>query len=314
MKQETTEQNIVRIEPERALPPSVDFMLLGRCNLNCDFCFGPQHEIPPMETGFAIGIINKLADNGVEQVVFTGGEPTLITDLPIIIQAAKDRNLTTVLSTNGIMLERDEDLLDKIAPNLDWIALPLEADTAEVNASMRTGFTKDAGIRQFDAVLKLIPQIRERYPSLGIKLGTVVSMRNSESIVGIPNMLSAYGAIPDTWKLYQISPSEYGKVNYERLKIDDEQFERLYSEASRRAAELGFPNITKYTNNERPGKYLFINPLGDALVVHPDTNDYYRIGNMLSGFDSASRAWKDYVKTDLLSQNFQATYPQLEKK
>src|SRR5665811_862736 len=127
MKEKTNIKNVA--EMETRLPSSVDFMLLGSCDLKCSFCFGPQHEMPAIQNDKAISIVNKLASNGVERVVFTGGEPTLIDGLPDILKAAKDRGLTTVLSTNGILLASNEELLDKIAPNLDWIALPLEGDT-----------------------------------------------------------------------------------------------------------------------------------------------------------------------------------------
>jgi len=298
---------------ERRFPSSVDFMLLGTCNLKCSFCFGPQHEIPAMQADVAIGIINELASNGVERVIFTGGEPTLIKDLPAILQAAKSRDLTTVLSTNGMLMASNDELLHDIASNLDWIALPLEADTPEVNAKMRIGFTPDAGLKQFEDVLSLIPKIRERYPGLGIKLGTVVAQPNLNNIAGIPDLLASRNAIPDTWKLYQISPSEYGKINYASLQVSDEEFERVYKEAEKRALRVGVPNVTKYTNQERPGKYLFINPRGDVLIVHPESNDYYPVGNIIANFNEVANNWGVYVRNDILTANFDTTYPRSRK-
>lgn len=310
MTKETEIKSTNDVEMEKKFPSSVDFMLLGTCNLKCNFCFGPNHEIPAMRTDFAVDVIDKLSRNGVESIVFTGGEPTLIKDLPVILSAAKNRNLATVLSTNGLTLASKEELLDEIAPHLDWIALPLEADTPEVNADMRVGFTPDAGIKHFDAVLGLIPRIRERYPDLKIKLGTVVAQPNSDHVAGIPDLLVSRGATPDTWKLYQVSPSEYGKLNYSNLEISDEEFERVYEEARARAIEAGIPNVQKYTNRERPGKYLFINPRGDALTVHPDTNDYFLIGNVLTGFNEVANKLRSHININALTTNFGRTYPQ----
>lgn len=298
-------------DAEIKFPSSVDFMLLGTCNLKCSFCFGPQHEIPAMQTEVAIETINKLASNGVERIVFTGGEPTLIEDLPAILQGARSKGLITVLSTNGMLMASNDELLHDIASNLDWIALPLEADTPEGNAKMRIGFTPDAGLRHFEDVLSLIPKIRERYPRLGIKLGTVVAQPNLNNITGIPDLLASRNATPDTWKLYQVSPSEYGKINYASLQISDGEFERVYKEAEKRALKVGIPNVTKYTNQERPGKYLFINPHGGVLIVHPESNDYYPIGNILTNFNEVANNWRSYVKNDVLTANFDATYPLL---
>lgn len=307
MKEKTNIKNVAEIETR--FPTSVDFMLLGSCDLKCSFCFGPQHEMPAIQTDKAINIVNKLASNGVERVVFTGGEPTLIDDLPDILKAAKDRGLTTVLSTNGILLASNGELLDKIAPSLNWIALPLEGDTSEINGAMRTGFEDDAGVKHFETVLNLIPKIKEKYPELRIKLGTVVTKQNIDHVTGIPNLLAARKAIPDTWKLYQFSPSEYGKINYSSLEISDEEFEMVYEQARERALQAGIPNIAKHTNTERPGKHLFINPKGDALTVHSDTNDYFPIGNILSNFNEVANRWKSYTNNDVLTANFESTYP-----
>lgn len=297
----------VEAEKNISFPQSVDFMLTGRCNLRCDFCFGPKHEIPPIKTNLAIDVINKLADNGVESVVFTGGEPTLVKDLPKILSFAKDRKLFTVLSTNGIPLSLNKNLLDEVVPNLDWIALPLEADNSKLNEFMRPAPDGNKA-DQFGSVLSLIPEIKEKYPNVKIKLGTVVTSKNINGIFGIPEMLSGFRAIPDTWKLYQISPSEYGKKNYESLRVSDEEFDKVYSNARLAALSVGIPNIVKYTNAERPGKYLFINPLGNALTIDPETNDYHMLGNFLEDFEKVKSQFGRFIDKNRLKNNFNFTY------
>jgi len=306
----STESKItINPDVEKKLPSSVDFMLLGKCNLDCSFCFGPQHEMPAIKTDLAIQTIKKLALNGVESVVFTGGEPTLINDLPKIIEAAKSAGLTTVLSTNGLLLEKNDILLNDIVKDLDWISLPLDADLPKINEKMRTGLTAEAGTKIFDAVLNLIPKIKDKYPKLGIKLGTVVAQPNLNNIVGIPELLASKNATPTIWKLYQISPSGYGKINYDSLRISEEQFEEVFAKAKESALKNNINFITKHTNADRPGRNLFINPKGDALVVRNYSNNYYRIGNFLNDFDGLVDKCKSYVNKDLVRENFETTYP-----
>lgn len=290
------------------LPTSVDFMLLGSCNLRCPFCFGPKHEMPPMETYLVKEIIHGLKKNGVKRIVFTGGEPTLIKDLPIILSEAKNYGLTTILSTNGLLLSSGG-LLERTAPFLDWIALTLDGDRPKVNATMRIGLRPEDGIKHFEAFFKLVPIIRKKYPHLKIKLGTVVGLPNLKHIIGIPQLLSSQKVFPDTWKLYQVSPSEYAKINYSWLKIADEEFERIYKRAKQEALKFGIKNVVKYTNKKRPGKYLFINPRGEVLIVHPTTCDYYSIGNILSNLNGVLEKWRLYVNNQLLTKNFEETYP-----
>lgn len=297
------------IEQASALPSSVDFMLLGGCNLNCPFCFGPQHELPAMKTDSVIETVQKLATNGVERIVFTGGEPTLINDLPNILTVAKNSGLTTVLSTNGILLSSNDNLLRKVAPLLDWLALPLEGDSPEANANLRIGFKTNAGVEHFKAIVKLIPKVRKEYPNLKVKLGTVVAQPNIDSIEGIPEVLASHQAIPDTWKLYQISPSEYGKINFGRLRVTDEEYEEISMRAEKKASQVGIANFVRYTNKERPGKYMFINPEGEVLIISQEENDYTSIGNVLDDFAGVTKNWGAYVNKDSLRKNFEMTYP-----
>lgn len=296
-------------EIKKELPSSVDFMLLGTCNLKCDFCFGPQHEVPAIKKNDAINIIGKLANSGVEKIVFTGGEPTLIRDLPEILSETKDRGLVTVLSTNGLLLSSREGLFDKILPYLDWIALPLDGSTREVNERMRIGEGGSDKMEHFSTVLSLIPKIKKEYPEVKIKLGTVVTKQNLQDIAGIPDLLHTLDALPDTWKLYQISPSEYGRQNYNDLQVNDEDFRKVFNESRKNALRVGITNVAEYTNSERPGKYLFVNPVGIALVVDPITNDYLPIGSMLHDFDRVSSKWKSHVNMKKLADNFDRTYP-----
>lgn len=295
-------------------PTSVDFMLLGSCNLKCPFCFGPKHETPPIKTDKAVKILDKLASNGVEKIVFTGGEPTLINDLPFILLAAKRMNFTTVLSTNGLLLASNKKLLDKIALELNWIALPLDSSTQEGNGPMRVGIEANLGIKHFKAVIGLIRTIRENYPDLKIKLGTVLTQLNLEHIENIPDLLVSRNAVPDTWKLYQISPSEYGKANYPSLKIEDKEFRDVYERSQAKALKVGIPNVVKYTNEDRAGKYFFINPKGDVMVIHPRTNDYYQIGNIMKNFKTVTKEWNIHINAQALSENFDTTYPNIPAK
>lgn len=296
------------VSRKETLPSSVDFMLLGQCNLRCSFCFGPQHEIPAMETGKVKSIIQAFSRNGVERVVFTGGEPTLIRDLPEILSEAKKVGLFTVLSTNGLKLDSDPSLLEKLVPSLDWIALSLDGSTSEVNAKMRVGLTPEIGLRHFGAVLRVVQRIRTDYPQLKIKIGTVVAKPNLRDVHNIPFSLRDHAAIPDTWKLYQISPSEYGKINYSELEISDDEFEGAFVKARENAREVEIKNVAKYTNAARPGKYLFINPLGEALIVDPENNDYRSIGNILNTPKKVLTGWQIYIDQNLLSKNFEDTY------
>lgn len=292
---------------EKKLPTSIDFMLTGACELCCSFCYGPRHEMPTMKTEHVVALLDNFLKNGVKQVVFTGGEPVLIPDLPVILTETKKRGLTIVLSTNGLKLANDNDLFRQIVPIIDWLGLPLDGDTPEVNNIIMRRTPK---IDHFRSVLKLMQRLSaEKQPKPKIKIGTVVAEPNAQHIIHIPDVLVEYGIKPQTWKLYQVSPSEYGQINYSQLKIDDDQFEAIFTKAKKRALELGIHNVIKYSNRTRAGKYLFINPLGEALIIDPKNNDYLSIGNLLNNLDDVLNNWQKYVDQGSLTANFEETYP-----
>lgn len=281
----------------KKLPSSVDFQILGQCNLECPFCFGPRHEIPAMPLDRAISVLGVLRDLGVSRIVFTGGEPTLFGELPRLLASAKSLGMVTVLNSNGLLLRRR---IHDIAPHLDWLSLPLDGATSATNALMRRG-----NPRHFEEILDLIPKIQTDYPDLSLKLGTVVTRLNLSEAADILNVVTQAGGRPSTWKLYQISPSSYGKDNYDSLQVSQEDFERV-AESARMMAQACGVTFVKYTNLRRNGQYLFIDPRGNVLVVVDD--DYKKIGNVFEDIDSVVDTWASYATEEKIRQNFDETF------
>ncbi len=278
------------------LPYSVDFRPIGACNLDCPFCFGPRHELPTMKATPIFQVLDFIVAHGTKSVVISGGEPTLIKELPRILSYLRSNGIKTILSTNGLLLERR---INEIAPLLDWVALPLDASLSSVNQIMRVGHP-----RHFELVLHLLSLIRSNYPVLKIKLGTVVTKLNKDYVTNIPQILSA-DALPNIWKLYQVSYSNYGKDNREILYISDEDFESVVQGAKLHAEKIGLP-ITVYRNSERNGKYLFFDPNGNAVVI--DGNDEVVIGNILTTPQEVLKAWPIYIDESRLQENIETTY------
>lgn len=82
---------------------SICFLTTYRCNAKCDFCeCGPERH-----DRLELSEMKRIIDQGVEigtvgQVVFSGGEPTLLgDDLYAIIQYASGKGLFTRIVTNG---------------------------------------------------------------------------------------------------------------------------------------------------------------------------------------------------------------------
>lgn len=281
----------------KSLPSVIDLRILGACNLQCPFCFGPRHKLGPASTTSLLDVIAKLPVYGVQSIVVTGGEPVLVRELPLLLKTAKQLGLKTVLSTNGILFR--EKIAD-IAPYLDWIGLPLDGDCKEINQKMRVGDPQ-----HYETILELIPLIRQKYPQLRIKLGTVVCAINKHHVTGIPDVVSDIRR-PDIWKLYEIAYSSYGKDNKNLLQLSDEEFEQIFTQAQKSAQKHGILT-TNLRRSMREKTYLFLEPTGDAIAV--SQNEEVVIGNFFSDFEHVVSSWNNFVDPEKMDANFIQTYP-----
>lgn len=76
------------------------------CNLKCKHCYQKADRPTPDELTLneKLDVIRQLDEAGVAAVAFSGGEPTIHPDFPIVLKAAADAGMYTALATNGIRL------------------------------------------------------------------------------------------------------------------------------------------------------------------------------------------------------------------
>lgn len=80
-----------------------ELILTNRCNLKCPYCRGGRKEIPEdIPLAQAMRTIDLWIQNGLQNVRFSGGEPTLYDGLVHLIDKCKDSNVKRIaISTNG---------------------------------------------------------------------------------------------------------------------------------------------------------------------------------------------------------------------
>lgn len=101
---------ILRAKYIQPVPIFCQWEITYNCNMDCQFCMPKRNvalkkEYPELNTDQALDIIRQLADFGTKILNFSGGEPTLRQDLPVLIDEAKKRKMTVFFSTNGSTLE-----------------------------------------------------------------------------------------------------------------------------------------------------------------------------------------------------------------
>jgi MoaA/NifB/PqqE/SkfB family radical SAM enzyme len=202
-----------------------------------------------------------------------------------------------VLSTNGLAPLRT---MERILPQLSWIALPLESADAEQHRLMRTGVAPHRA-----RVLRLLEEVRTRHDRVQVKLGTVVTRLN---LSGAPDVLDLIedAWLPHVWKVYQMSETNYGADNRDWLSVGDQQFEDVVARCEKAAANRGI-RLEVYRNSKRSGSYLFIDPDGQAVVI--DEGQERRIGHLFQEPDMVAAGLRDAIDHTRNAGNFSGTYP-----
>ena len=93
---------------ESRTPESVTFELTYGCNLRCVHCYNPTHRAMPQEltTEEVCSILDQVADLGVVELHFSGGEPLVRPDALEIFRYAKRRGFVLYLLSNATRVTR----------------------------------------------------------------------------------------------------------------------------------------------------------------------------------------------------------------
>jgi MoaA/NifB/PqqE/SkfB family radical SAM enzyme len=106
---------------------SAFIVLTGDCNRDCSYCFNKNIDqqllLEQLTTPQLTRLIGDLAQAGLQEIIFSGGEPTLYPDLVLAgVEATKSSGMRVALDTNGLAL--DSQLIDRLkALHLDNLYL-----------------------------------------------------------------------------------------------------------------------------------------------------------------------------------------------
>src|SRR5690242_19554514 len=93
------------------IPLAVLLEITHRCPLQCPYCSNPvelDRSGKELTTGEWKRVLSELAEIGVLQVHFSGGEPTARKDLVELVKHASDVGLYTNLITSAVLLTREK--------------------------------------------------------------------------------------------------------------------------------------------------------------------------------------------------------------
>jgi len=97
-----------------------------RCNLRCRYCNAPNLAREELDLESWRTILRQARDLGCRRVAIHGGEPLVRHDIAALIQTVKESGMACVLSSNGLLVPRFLDVLQR----LDTLVLSLDAPNA----------------------------------------------------------------------------------------------------------------------------------------------------------------------------------------
>jgi len=222
---------MVKLPPLGRRKRIASLFLLPQCDMTCRFC-ASESEFSVMTFEQAVGLLEALREQGIRNVVFGGGEPTLWPHDPErLCGVARRLGFFVQLCTNGVGLGA---ALER-RPEFDRCILPLESMDPAVHDALRQLASGHHAL-----VLRRIAELSDA--KVELSLATVVTRENLSGLTAIGEHLTEArrsGAAIHAWHLYRFLPvGRAGRAQSERLGVSRAEY--LGACASARAAAKGY--------------------------------------------------------------------------
>ncbi len=157
-------------------------IVFEKCNLNCIYCYNKvtrtkyQKKYRDMTTGEFKMALDQLIDLGVQQMLFSGGEPTLRKDINELARFVKNKNSDVFLAliTNGTRINKEN--AKEFSEIFDLIWVSLDSHKKEEHEALRGKGTYDKTV----SAIKLFLEAGAR----NLLVNSMVSDFNYKSMSG----------------------------------------------------------------------------------------------------------------------------------
>jgi len=278
---------------EISAPLRMDIALTYQCQNRCSHCYNEEErKIAPLEKEKWFNVLKKIESVGIPHIVFTGGEPTLVSYLAELIQYSENLGLVTGLNTNGRKL-KDYSFAKSLADSgIDHIQITLESCDEDIH---------DKIVNEKGAFKETISGIENALKcNIFTMTNTTITEINKDTILLMPEFVKKMGL--STFAVNSIIFSGKGKKS--NLHLTKEELLPILAELSKKSRENGLKFIW-YT----PTKYCELNPVEMGLGVKqctaarlsmaiepngdviPCQSYYTSVGNILE--DSWDKIWNN---------------------
>lgn len=244
-------------------PIGICWVLTAACNLTCDFCYAPKVVDDAAEYQ-QLKILDRLAQNGISYLSFTGGEALLVKHLPNLIRTAKKLGIFTDLCTNGLLLSKS--FMDSVDGYLDQISLPLDGPDNITNLKTRK---IENYLNTFQNSVSIIEEAQ-----CSLKINTLLCSYNLNRLSEIQKILDKIPTL-NRWKLNRY----YHVTSYdEKFLLDLESIKLAIIKQinSDRHYDICFKNH----NDEYQSSFVSLSSNGELYLTH--NHKRHILGSVLS--------------------------------
>lgn len=228
-------------------PLRIDLALTYRCNNNCGHCYaGGPRQTKELSTAEWKQIISKAHKFEVPNIVFTGGESLMRTDLEELIAHAEKLGIVTGLITNGRLLTRERVASLKSA-GLDYTQITLESPDKAIHNAMCKA----------DCFDETVAGIKNSVSELFTTTNTTVTQANKATIPDLVPFLNSLGV-----KRFGLNAVIRAGRGVEADGLTYDELKELLPKVIDQANKFGMEFIW-YT----PTKYHKLNPVEMGLGV-----------------------------------------------
>jgi MoaA/NifB/PqqE/SkfB family radical SAM enzyme len=231
--------------------PVIVWNITKSCNLKCVHCYASASSDPApdeLTKKESLALVDSLTDYGVPVILFSGGEPLTHPDIFEIIGLAVKKGARSVLSTNGLLLDRDKAVRLKDL-GLSYIGISLDG-LGDAHDRMRG--QKGA----FKGALKAIQTAGDAGLKVGLRL--TLTKSNKDDIAEIFDLLVSEG-IPRICFYHLVEHGNNPSLSGEALTLAETRSAvDLIATKTLELHHKGLATEVLTVDNQSDGPYLYL--------------------------------------------------------
>ncbi|GAB1472388.1 heme b synthase [Chloroflexota bacterium] len=171
-------------------PLYVKFKVFYGCNLKCEMCnHWRETREAPLNAERLKEIIVELAEMGTKKIHISGGEPMLRPHIPEFVDLSSSLDIKVTMTTNGTLITKEK-ARQLVEAGLRGVNISIDSPIRKVHEKIRG---VEGAFKTTTKAVKLFRRYKHK-GKLTIRINTVVSRTNYETLATLPDLAHQLGA------------------------------------------------------------------------------------------------------------------------